>query len=248
MTGSLYSYCMPWDSGSAPNPYWGTCTLAICKPGIRRTAQVGDWVVGTGSRNARGPDGNPGRDLVGRLVYAMRVSGKLTMPEYDWYTRAELPGKVPDAMNDDPRRRVGDSIYDFSVEPNPRLRSGSAHEHGDQERDLAGGYVLLSDHFYYFGENAVELPEQLLPILKQGQGHKSYANRSYVAQFVDWIEGFELDATVPHGRPLMQSSDRIEIAEPCRSVKSCQVHGRTDHGAGRSVISRATGSCSREHR
>lgn len=33
---TLYTYCIPYDDGAAPNPYWGICTLVICKPVIRR--------------------------------------------------------------------------------------------------------------------------------------------------------------------------------------------------------------------
>ena len=74
---TLFSYCIPYDDGAAPNPFWGLCTLVICKPGIRKVAQVGDWVVGTGSK--RSPIG----DIGGQVVYAMCVSQVLTMREYD---------------------------------------------------------------------------------------------------------------------------------------------------------------------
>lgn len=66
----LYSYRIPVDDGAAPNPYWDICTLVICKPAIRRTAQVGDWVIGTGSKNS--PIGN----IEDKLVYAMKVTDK----------------------------------------------------------------------------------------------------------------------------------------------------------------------------
>jgi hypothetical protein len=69
----LFSYVLRKDDGAAPNPFWGVCTLAICKPVIRRTAEVDDWVVGTGSKRA--PDG---RDLSGTVVYAMRITKKLS--------------------------------------------------------------------------------------------------------------------------------------------------------------------------
>ena len=36
---TLYSYTVAADTGFAPNPFHGFCTLACCKPGIRRTAQ-----------------------------------------------------------------------------------------------------------------------------------------------------------------------------------------------------------------
>jgi len=42
----LFSYIIPIDDGPAPNPFGDICTLAICKPAIRRKAQVGDWVIG----------------------------------------------------------------------------------------------------------------------------------------------------------------------------------------------------------
>lgn len=67
----LFSYCIPHDHGAAPNPFWGVCTLTICKPGIRRVAQVGDWVVGVGSVNVGG------KDYSGKLVYVMKVTKRL---------------------------------------------------------------------------------------------------------------------------------------------------------------------------
>lgn len=39
---NIYSYVLRTDDGAAPNPFWGTCTLTICKPVIRRTAHIGD--------------------------------------------------------------------------------------------------------------------------------------------------------------------------------------------------------------
>ena len=51
MMETIYSYVLRTDDGAAPNPLWGTCTLTICKPVIRRTAKVGDWVIGVGSAN-----------------------------------------------------------------------------------------------------------------------------------------------------------------------------------------------------
>ncbi len=46
----IYSYVLRYDDGVAPNPFFGFCTLAVCKPVIRRKAQVGDWIIGTGSK------------------------------------------------------------------------------------------------------------------------------------------------------------------------------------------------------
>jgi Nucleotide modification associated domain 2 len=145
------STCLRYDDGAAPNPFSGLCTLAICKPRIRRAAHVGDWVVGTGS--VASSVGN----LSGAVVCAMRVTQKMTLEDYDRFTQSELSDKIPQWKSTDHRRRYGDSIYDFST-PTPSLRRGV---HGEENRktDLSGGWVLLSDHFFYFGDQPIALPE-----------------------------------------------------------------------------------------
>lgn len=190
---TLWTYCIPYDDGAAPNPYWGVCTLAICKPVIRRNAQVGDWVVGTGSRHS------PINDVSGRVVYAMRVSQKLPMAAYDALTQSELTRKVPVWTHRDRRRRVGDSIYDFEHDP-PVQRLG-VHLEGNRGTDLSGLYVLLSDHFYYFGDQPQPLPDDLLAIVKQGQAHRSVSNAPYADAFIAWIEGLGFKANTLRGKP-----------------------------------------------
>lgn len=190
----LYTYCIPVDDGAAPNPYWGVCTLAICKPVIRRVAGVGDWVVGTGS--SQSPIGN----LAGTIVYAMRVTSKMSMPDYDSYTRRELRNKLPAERAADPRRRVGDSIYDFSKQGAP-LRRGAVHVEANRATDLGGECVLLSDQFVYFGDNPLRLPAELLPIVKQGQGHRSAANNPYADAFAAWIASLSIPFGSVLGEP-----------------------------------------------
>jgi len=75
--------------------------LVICKPQIRRAAQVGDWIVGTG------PAKSPIGDIRGMMIYAMQVTGKMSMREYDAWAQRHLPEKVPSNRSGDPRRRVG---------------------------------------------------------------------------------------------------------------------------------------------
>jgi hypothetical protein len=176
----LYSYTIPYDDGAAPNPFWGVCTLAICKPAIRRTASEGDWIVATGSKNTKDQG-----DLSNKVIYAMKVTKKMTLQEYDDYCRNHLQKKIADWENRDPRRRLGDCIYDFSVNP-PNQRIG-VHNEGNRKTDFGGKNVLLSDHFYYFGENPIDLCDKLLPIAHKTQGHKSTANEPYKELFVKWI-------------------------------------------------------------
>lgn len=190
----LWTYRLRYDNGAAPNPFGGTCTLVICKPRIRRNAAVGDWVAGTGAVTSGLPDADH------RLVYVMKVTQKMTMRKYDSYTRRSLPSKVPDTRSSDPRRWVGDSVYDFSTKP-PRVRLG-VHSKENRETDLGGEYALLSDHFYYFRKAAIPLPEGLCAIVKRGQGEKSNANAPYIDRFVEWIEGLGHPPTTVLGDPI----------------------------------------------
>jgi len=206
---TLFSYCIPYNDGAAPNPFWGQCTLVICKPRIRRKAAVGDWVVGTGATGSSGG--------VNSVVYAMRVSRKMTMREYDGFTRKELPDKIPDWKNKDHRRRLGDSIYDFSQDP-PRQREG-VHLHENMATDLSGSNALLSDHFYYFGDNPIDLPEALTHIVKHGQGHRSRLNDGYVGPFIEWIHNLGNKPSSLHGNPQLN----LFINE--ETIASC-AHGR----------------------
>ncbi len=209
----LYSYCLRYDDGAAPNPYWGICTLAICKPAIRRKAKVGDWVVGLGSKHS------PMGDIACRVVYTMKVTKVLSMAEYDNYCRKSLPEKIPDWNNSDFRRRVGDSIYDYSHPARPILHR-SVHSEMNRQTDLGGLNALLSEHFYYFGDKPVDLPKMLLPIVHQTQGHKSHANERYVDQFVRWLEGTGHRRNAVLGEPQLKAQIMSFSDNKCRSVCS----------------------------
>jgi hypothetical protein len=94
----VYSYVLVHDTGFAPNPYWGSCTLATCKPQIRKNAKVQDWVMGTGSVNNVGS---------GKLIYAMRIDEVLPYNLYfdDPRFQIKKPGKQGTI------EECGDNIY-----------------------------------------------------------------------------------------------------------------------------------------
>lgn len=177
----LFSYTIPVDDGAAPNPFHGICTLAICKPAIRRVAKKGDWVAGLGSVNA------PKGDLSGKLVYAMRVEEVITLQEYDSQADRRWPAKIPNLESLDLADHLGDCIYDYSAGNIPEQRAG-VHNSLNQSTDLGGENVLISKHFYYFGARAIDLPPKLQPIVHQTQSHKSNANKLLFTKFVEWIE------------------------------------------------------------
>jgi Nucleotide modification associated domain 2 len=185
----IYSYILRYDDGAAPNPFWDICTLTICKPAIRRKAAVFDWVIGTGSKNADCNDGKL-HNLSDKLVFAMKITDRMNMAEYDSYCLQYLPKKIPDINSNDWRRKMGDCIYDYSDGQEPLIRE-SVHNEANRKRDLSGLNALLSSHFYYFGEDAAPMPDDLLFLVKQNQGHKIIENAHLIERFENWIKQFQ---------------------------------------------------------
>jgi hypothetical protein len=189
----LFTYTIPIDDGSAPNPFRGMCSLAICKPTIRRVAREDDWVAGLGSKDS------PSGDLSGRLVYAMRVEEVLSLEKYDQDAPTKWPHRIPNRQSADLSERLGDCVYDYS-QGTPRQRAG-VHGPRNVETDLGGQNVLISRDFYYLGARAIKLPDCLLPICHQTRGHRSDSNDPYIDQFVGWLRNLALATGQIYGWP-----------------------------------------------
>jgi len=172
---NIYSYVVAHDTGFAPNPFHGYCTLACCKPKIRSRAAKGDWVVGLTSKAA----GN-------RIVYLMRVDDVMeSLSEY-WFD-PRFKAKKP-TYTGGIRRKCGDNIYEPLASGGYRqLRS--AHSDGDAENednkahDLGGKRVLVSETFAYFGSKALPLPPEL-QCLRVMRGHRSQFSDAVKAEFI----------------------------------------------------------------
>lgn len=170
----LYSYVVVTDSGFAPNPFWGYCTLATCKPVIRRSAKVGDWIVGAGSKSGAGQ---------GNLVHVMRVDEVLSLEIYAVDSRFEE--KKPRAGS--PQAFCGDNIY-FKDESGAWKQRRSYHTAKDVKRDLSGRNVLISESFYYFGGSAIEMPEEYHALIPNGRGHRCNHSLEVVGEFIHWLQ------------------------------------------------------------
>ncbi|EKN6384286.1 hypothetical protein DVP09_11610 [Yersinia enterocolitica] len=148
----LYAYIITRDFGFAPNPFHGYCTLATCKPGIRKSAKVGDWILGVGGANLK---------LVKhKCILLMKVTEKISFNDYWVDTRFSI--KKP-ARNGSNVQMLGDNIY-HKDDNNQWIQEDSHHSNADGsfnmtnlERDTKAEQVLISDHFYYFGDKAVEV-------------------------------------------------------------------------------------------
>lgn len=203
---TLYSYIVKHDTGFAPNPFFGYCTLACCKPGIRRTAKVGDWIVGLTPK----AQGN-------KIVYFMKVDKKMRFDEY-WLDR-RFERKKP-KLNAGIKGKNGDNIYAWenggfrqlpSAHSKPKF--GNREDAKMKRRDLGGQGVLVSRHFAYFGSEPEKLPKGLKRLIV-GIGYRCHLSEDIKSRFLQFTEkhGFGGYMHCPHWR----NKDRLADTS-CRS-------------------------------
>ena len=188
MPRSLFSYVVRFDSGFAPNPFHGYCTLATCKPGIRAHADVGDWVVGMASSGAPVRRG-------GHLVYAMRVTETLTTTQYWHDPRFRM--KKPD-MYHNWAAASGDNIYEPTAHGEWR-QLNSYHTENDGrpnthhiERDTGVERILVSDDYVYYGGEGPKLPRRFLAggsmdLHRARRNYQRVWDEGVIASFEEWL-------------------------------------------------------------
>ncbi|MGB7217812.1 MAG: hypothetical protein WBD07_03295 [Vicinamibacterales bacterium] len=152
----VYIYVVDRDFGFAPNPFHGYCSLATCKQLIRAGAKIDDWVIGMGGSRLK---------ATGRCIFAMRVTKVISFNEYwsDPHYRDKRP-----VRNGSSKMLVGDNIYHYDV-ANEWHQADSHHSNADGtanthnlQNDTKADRVLISNHFFYFGKKAPNVPEALL--------------------------------------------------------------------------------------
>lgn len=198
----LFSYVVRYDSGFAPNPFYGYSTLATCKPEIRAAAQIGDWVVGTGSA-----DRKVGRG--GKLVHAMRIS---ETPHWRAYWNDERFRRKRPMRQGSRKQSCGDNIYYRSDDDTEWLQLDSFHSNDDGtlrpehvRRDTGTDRILISQDFYYFGGEGPEIPAQFrdpgrYDICRKVRNRKRLADEEWITEFVAWLRTFGEPGF--YGRPL----------------------------------------------
>ena len=176
-------YVIARDFGFAPNPFHGVCTLATCKPVIRRTAQIGDWIIGMGGSRLR---------ATGRCIFAMRVTGMLGFDEY--WSDLSYHSKRP-VRNGSQRMMVGDNIYHRDAGNGKWLQEDSHHSQPDGtpnlhnvRHDTGTNQVLLSEHFDHFGSASPEVPDAILSQIGY-YNVRSHRNLSIqqAQPLIDWL-------------------------------------------------------------
>lgn len=184
----MFSYVVARDYGFAPNPFGGYCTLATCKPEIRHFAQVGDWVIGTGSAT---------QNHQGYLVYAMKVAEVMTFNDY--WADPRFQHKKPD-LRSSKKLAFGDNIYHChqnnwsQIDSHHSWANGTPNERNIRN-DTQTDRVLVATEFAYWGGSGPQIPNHLRNY--QGydicivRGYKRHFPAGMEEQFVEWFSSLE---------------------------------------------------------
>jgi hypothetical protein len=168
----MHSYVVARDFGFAPNPFHGYCTLATCKPVLRRIAKVGDLIIGTSSVAG---------GKAARFVFAMLVSEKMTFDAY-WLDE-RLRAKRPD-LRGTKKQAFGDNIYHHESgsrnwrQENSHHSLATGHENPRNiANDTQTDAVLVAVDFAYWGGEGPEVPRNFGDFdgndICAGRGHKN---------------------------------------------------------------------------
>lgn len=209
----IFSYIVKHDHGVAPNVDGGVCTVCLCKPRIRLTARVGDWIVGLW----------PAPDRF-RATYVMQVGRKLTMRRY--YECGEFDQKKPD------RSQTPDNIYAFHPLLGPRRREDTwVHQKPSQAKsDLGGRYVLIADRFWYFGGTLCELPERFWTLDLPNPRRNHRVTNLNDAEMKNLIEWFNRHGQGVIGTP--RDSDRVPRGHERGRPRFARRGGRCETSSG----------------
>jgi hypothetical protein len=192
----LFTYVVRVDSGLAPNPFWGVCTLAVCTPNRQGSrVRCGDWVAGFLSKR-RGH----------RFLYAMEVDEILGLDAY--YRDPRFGAKKP-VVSGSWRQRCGDNFYSRGTDGGwIRQRTLHHRDEASMLKDTRFATVYIGRRFWYLGQSAASLPREFAP-LAGGRGTRvnhppglADAFRAWVArEFEPGLHGLPHDNTeaTPYG-------------------------------------------------
>ena len=195
----LCTYIVKVDTGLAPNPFWGWCTLALCTPnhmGVKLNPK--DWIVGFLSKVR-----------ANKLLFAMQITEVLHFDDY--FRDKQFSKKIP-ILKGSWKERCGDNIYYLDSQGNWQ-QAPTVYHRGMIEKDTKHPYAFVSNHFYYFGQKAPKVPTKYQSLIPAGQGVKCNHDNKKVTNFIVWLNSnFSLGI---HGLPIDNKERKNQQLTSC---------------------------------
>lgn len=186
----IYFYKLTVDDGGAPCVTPGLLSLSICKPMLRRTAEMEDIVIGFAANSLHADN---------RLIYVARVNEKLENGDY------YRPGKYNDRADCIYERRGGrfaeraGALYHGSV-------GDLGHDLGEHP-NYPRANTLLSREFCYFGASGSDAYKKAFPLVEGavaalGRGHRVHHEEKLLTQLEELVRwSCDLDGACIQGKP-----------------------------------------------
>ena len=163
----IYFYKMILDNGGAPCVQDGLLSLAICKPQIRSTIDIDNFIIGFGSNV-----------LDNKLIYIAQITDKLLDGEY--YKQEKYFYR-------------DDCLYSFDGQQYSRRENKKYHIGNNTPTDEGNDIVLLSNNYRYFGNKSSNDYKNKYPILTKiinslKQGHRLNHNTELFKELSQLID------------------------------------------------------------
>jgi len=197
----VHTYVIATDAGSAPNYDRPFVTLAVCKPRIRRKAEIGELVLAFAGKQVNSTEPHS-------VVWAGVVTEKISFAEY-WNDR-RFASKKPD------KSEHPDNFY-RPVEGGLLWVQNSVHEPEAANHDTSGKFVLGFSPSWRFGAHGPLMPSEFgLRMMVGRRGERvSLLSEQEWKRLRAWLDGNSAEAT-----SLPQSSTRCS---PSKKPAEAQV-------------------------
>ena len=172
-TPVIHSYRQFFDAGFNPNANGGICSMAQCCRSLRRTAKIGDWIIGVVDEEMC-----PG---VPSIVHMMEITGTCSLKEYDNMTKLDEQLWIKRPVHGIPQTTNGDCIYQWDSDGEAYLVRDRAQCATDLEVDR----VLLSTNFVYYGKTFLPIPQNLQVLVPKKR--REYIQTPVSNIFLGWF-------------------------------------------------------------
>lgn len=171
---TLCTYLISTDSGFAPNPYFGWCSLAVCTPNHQGARlKNGDWLAGFLTKD---------RDY--KLVYLLQIEERIHLNEY--FKDSRFAAKKPD-LSGNWQTRCGDNFHSLDIDGKWIQHRNRFHLTKEELRkDTRRPYAFVGRRFLYFGREAIYPPQQFTE-LRGGRGIRVNHDPKLVSKFLEWV-------------------------------------------------------------
>jgi hypothetical protein len=107
----------------------------------------------------------------------------------------------------------GDNVWHRDARGEWRGVAGALHDKRHRDRDLRGEKALIATDFYYFGRNAIAVPDEFARLLATTRGHRNTDDQTLITRFWNW-----LSRTTPKRGRIGKPSDFTEGG--CRAQRT----------------------------